>query len=324
MSQKISIIIPAYNEEEALPILVERLQNVLQGITDCYEILIVNDGSTDNTHAVLQQICEKYPKIRFYQLRRNFGKSNALQVGFKEAAGDIIFTIDADLQDDPVEIPAMLRKLEEGYDLVSGWKKKRCDPLHKTLPSKIFNVVTSKFSGVPLHDFNCGFKAYRKHVVKNLVLYGDMHRYIPALAYWRGFKMTEIPVRHHPRKYGKSKFGSERFLRGLLDFFTVYFLTRYDSRPMHFFGKWGLIMLIAGFGIELYLTINWIILHLIQQQENILSSRPLLFLGMLLMILGASLLSTGIVSEMILHLHRSHQDTIEPHIIQNVFESPGK
>jgi len=218
----------------------------------------------------------------------------------------------------------MLDTHEQGYDLVSGWKKKRYDPLHKTLPSKLFNFVTSKFSGVPLHDFNCGFKVYRKDVVKNITLYGDMHRYIPALAYWKGFKMTEIPVRHHPRKHGKSKFGSERFLRGLLDFFTIYFLTRYDTRPMHFFGKWGLIMLISGFGIELYLTINWIFFHLIQKQENVLSSRPLLFLGILLMVLGASLLSTGIVSEMMLHLHRTGQETIDPHIIQDIIESPPK
>jgi glycosyltransferase involved in cell wall biosynthesis len=319
--KKISIVIPAYNEGESLPILVKNIEEIIKKITYSYEMIILDDGSTDNTHAVLRKICKDHPNIKAYQCRRNFGKSNALNVGFKEAKGEIIITMDADLQDEPKEIPKMLEKLEEGYDLVSGWKKKRDDPLHKTLPSKLFNVVTSKFSGVPLHDFNCGFKVYKKEVVENIELYGEMHRYIPALVHWKGFKVTEILVQHHPRRYGKSKFGTERLLKGLLDFFTVFFLTRYTTRPMHFFGKWGVLMFGSGFLIELYLTIQWIYFHLIQGKERILSDRPLLLLGVLLMVLGSLLFSTGFISEMILYLHRTEQRKFEPHVIQDVIES---
>jgi glycosyltransferase involved in cell wall biosynthesis len=220
------------------------------------------------------------------------GKSAALAVGFKEAKQGIVITMDADLQDDPKEFTALIAKLDEGYDLVTGWKKKRNDPMSKTVPSKFFNSVTSIFSGIKLHDFNCGLKAYRKEVIESLDVYGELHRYLPALAHWKGFRVTEIPVTHHPRKFGKSKFGSSRFFKGFLDLLTIVFVNRYGKRPLHLFGTIGTLLGLVGLGLNIYLTIDWI--HGIP-----LSNRPILLLGALLILVGVQLVSLGLLGEMI-------------------------
>ena len=226
-SLKISVIVPLLNEEESLRELASRLETVLSALAhDSYEVLFIDDGSTDSSYQVLKELHAANPRFQAIRFRRNYGKSAALAVGFARAEGEIVITMDADLQDDPNELPALCAKLDEGFDLVSGWKKKRYDPWHKTMPSKLFNAVTSKMSGVTLHDFNCGLKAYRSEVVKSLQIYGDMHRYIPALAHWEGFKVTEIAVQHHPRKFGVSKFGAKRFVTGFLDLLTVVFTTK--------------------------------------------------------------------------------------------------
>lgn len=320
----LSIVIPAYNEEESLPHLVDKIKTVMEEHKYQYEIIFINDGSTDKSGEVMRKLIEKNKCIKMIDFRKNFGKSCALDVGFKECKNDIVITMDADLQDDPKEIPHMIRKLDEGYDLVSGWKKKRHDPIHKTLPSKLFNFVTSKVAGIKLHDFNCGFKAYKKDVVKNISVYGEMHRYIPALAFWKGFKVTEIAVEHHARKFGKSKFGMERFLRGLLDFLTVFFITRYKSRPMHFFGKWGMLAFLAGLLIEVYLTIEWII-FMVTDKGTGLSDRPLLLLGILLMVLGMMLLSTGFISEMVVYFNReNNKENNDNYTVKEIVENNDK
>ncbi len=317
----LSIVIPAYNEEESLPHLVDKIKAVMKENSYTYEIIFINDGSTDKSSEVLRDIILKNEFIKMIDFRKNFGKSCALDIGFRECKNDIVITMDADLQDDPKEIPRMIEKLDEGYDLVSGWKKKRNDPIHKTLPSKLFNFVTSKVAGIKLHDFNCGFKAYKKDVVKNISVYGEMHRYIPALAFWKGFKVTEISVEHHARKYGKSKFGMERFLRGLLDFLTVFFITRYKARPMHFFGKWGMLSFVIGLLIEVYLTIEWII-YMVTDKGTGLSDRPLLLLGILLMVLGMMLLSTGFISEMIVYFNREdNKSKNEDYAVKEIVEN---
>ena len=228
--------------------------------------------------------------IRF---RRNFGKSAALSVGFAHAGGAIVITMDADLQDDPQEIPNLVRKIREGYDLVSGWKKKRYDPITKTVPSRFFNFVTSMMTGIKLHDFNCGLKAYRSEVLKEIDIYGEQHRFIPALVHWRGFRIGEIPVQHHRRKFGKTKFGPGRFFKGFLDLITVLFTTRYIKRPLHLFGGWGIFAFLIGFGINLWLSIEKLV------YLTPLGNRPLFFLGILLMIVGIQLISIGLLGEMI-------------------------
>ncbi|MCX7736020.1 MAG: glycosyltransferase [Candidatus Kapabacteria bacterium] len=290
----VSVVVPLLNEEESLPELVLHLEQVLGKIAGKrYEIIFIDDGSTDNSFAVIKQIRARNQRVRAFRFRRNYGKSAALSVGFQNAKGRIVITMDADLQDDPDEIPNLINKIREGYDLVSGWKKKRYDPITKTIPSKFFNFVTSVFSGVKLHDFNCGLKAYRQELVKDLQVYGEMHRYIPALAHWEGYKVTEIPVQHHPRKYGKTKFGISRFLKGFLDLLTVMFTTRFLKRPLHFFGTLGGIFAFAGFVIDLYLLIDWII------GKTYLSNRPLALFGIALIIVGVQLISLGLLGELI-------------------------
>jgi glycosyltransferase involved in cell wall biosynthesis len=292
---RISIIIPLLNEEESLAELTAHLETVLAPLADGeYEVLFIDDGSTDGSFNVLQRLHASNQRIKAIRFRRNYGKSAALAVGFARAAGTIVITMDADLQDDPDELPALCAKINEGYDLVSGWKKKRYDPWHKTLPSKLFNAVTSRMSGITLHDFNCGLKAYRKEVVKTLKVYGDMHRYLPALAHWDGFRVTEIPVQHHARKYGHSKFGISRLLSGFLDLLTVLATTRYIKRPLHLFGTIGVFVGLLGFGIELYLTVEWFL------GLTALSNRPIALLGMLLIIVGVQLVSMGLLGEMII------------------------
>ncbi len=308
----LSVVIPLFNEAESLPELVAKVDQVCQSVApDAYEIVAVDDGSTDGSFAVLQQLLEQYPRLRVVRFRRNYGKSAALAVGFDRARGDVIVTMDADLQDDPEEIPRLLAKLEEGYDLVSGWKKKRYDPWHKTVPSKLFNWVTSIVSGIRLHDFNCGLKAYRKEVAKRLRVYGEMHRYLPAIAHLMGFRVTEIPVRHHPRKYGRSKFGAGRFIKGFLDLLTVVLTTRFARRPLHFFGSIGILMAVVGFGIDLYLTIEWIL------GKTFLSNRPLALLGIALIIVGVQFISLGLLAEMIV---QQQAGSAEDYLIE--WESP--
>jgi glycosyltransferase involved in cell wall biosynthesis len=294
LAPRISVVIPLLNEEESLRELASRLHEVLMPMTNGeYEVLFIDDGSTDNSYHVLQSLNRENTRFHAIRFRRNYGKSAALAVGFSRAEGDIVITMDADLQDDPSELPALCEKIHSGYDLVSGWKKKRYDPWHKTMPSKLFNAVTSRMSGITLHDFNCGLKAYRRDVVKTLQVYGDMHRYLPALAHWEGFRVTEIPVQHHPRKFGYSKFGISRFVSGFLDLLTVLATTRYIKRPLHLFGTIGVLMGLLGFGVASYLSIEWFL------GKTSLSNRPLLLLAMLLIFVGVQLVSMGLLGEMI-------------------------
>ncbi len=290
----VTVVIPLLNEEESLWELGMQLESVLQRISpNSWDVLFIDDGSTDQSFSILEQLNARNRRFSALRFRRNYGKSAALAVGFAEARGNYVITMDADLQDDPSELPALIAKLEEGYDLVSGWKRKRYDPWHKTIPSKLFNTVTSVMTGIKLHDFNCGLKAYRKEVTDTVQVYGEMHRYIPALAHWEGFRVTEIPVQHHRRKYGVSKFGMSRFLKGFLDLLTVLFTTRYVKRPMHFFGTVGTLFAVVGFVIDLYLAIEW------ANGQTALSNRPLALFGIAMIIVGVQLISIGLVGELI-------------------------
>lgn len=291
----ISVVIPLFNEEESLPELTEKIHTVATRMGVVYEIIFVDDGSTDNSYTVIQKLKQQYAAVKALRFRKNFGKSTALSEGFKMATGTYVITMDADLQDDPEEIPHLVNKLQDGNDLVSGWKKVRHDPVSKTIPSRFFNFVTRVMSGIRLHDFNCGLKAYRREVVKDVNLYGELHRYIPVLAKWEGYRrITEIVVHHHPRKYGQSKFGLSRFLKGFLDLITVVFLTRYVKRPLHFFGFFGSLSLLAGLGICGYLSFDWFL-------GTPIGQRPILFLGILLIMIGFQIISTGLIGEMLVH-----------------------
>lgn len=306
----ISAVIPMLDEEASLDELIARLETVLGALAgDRYEIIFVDDGSRDGSFAIVRHAHERNTRIRGIRFRRNYGKSAALAVGFEHARYEIVVTLDADLQDDPAEIPRLLAVLDEGYDLVSGWKQVRHDPLEKTLPSKLFNVVVSAVSGLRLHDFNCGLKAYRAEVIRTVTLYGEMHRYIPALAHWEGFRVTEIPVQHHRRKYGRSKFGASRYLKGFLDLLTVILTTRYLKRPLHLFGSIGTLLLVVGFAIALGLTIEWMF------GGTYLTNRPLLLMAVAFMIVGMQLISIGLVGELIV---RQSQSTREYHIREQV------
>lgn len=302
-SESISVVIPLYNEEGSLEILYRELTEALDSIGRQYEVIFVNDGSSDSSAEILTRLCSVDPRVKALHLRRNFGKAAALTEGFNEASGEIVFTLDGDLQDDPKEIPNFLAKLSEGYDLVSGWKFRRLDPISKTWPSKLFNKVVSMTTGVKLHDFNCGFKAYRREVLEHVNIYGELHRYIPALAYGNGFSVTEIKIHHRSRQFGKSKYGVARFTRGLLDLLTVLFITRYTRKPLHLFGSLGLILLLFGLAVNGYLTVEWIMGHP-------LSRRPLLMLGILLMILGVQFVSHGLLAEMIAHFNKDEDSLV--------------
>ena len=245
----LSIVIPVFNERESIPLLLDEIHSAVEGYN--YEIVCVDDGSSDGTFEQLRQRSRNDGTVRLIRFLRNYGKSAALSEGFKYADSEFVVTLDSDLQDDPQEIPRLVEKLEEGFDLVSGWKKERRDPLSKRLPSKFFNLVTRLLTGIRIHDFNCGLKGYRNSVVKSLDLYGGMHRYIPVLAGKKGFRVTELAVNHRPRKFGESKFGKERYFRGLFDLLTVLFLSRYTRRPLHLFGLFGLVSLLIGIGVEL-------------------------------------------------------------------------
>jgi glycosyltransferase involved in cell wall biosynthesis len=295
-------VIPLLNEEESLPELARQLENVLERVArGKYEVLFVDDGSTDDSFRVIQDIHARNQRFKAIRFRTNHGKSAALAIGFSECKGDIVITMDADLQDDPNEIPSLVAKLEEGYDLVSGWKRKRHDPWHKTMPSKLFNAVTSRMSGIRLHDFNCGLKGYRREVIENVQVYGEMHRYIPALAHWEGFRVTEIPVQHRARQHGVSKFGMSRFLKGYLDLLTVMFTTRYIKRPLHFFGAVGSLFAVVGFVTDLYLVIEWSL------GRTSLSNRPLALFGVAMIIVGVQLISIGLIGELIVKNNLEHQ-----------------
>lgn len=290
---KISFVIPVLNEEQSLPVLVEEITAQMREHE--YEIIFIDDGSTDASFTVMKTMADDNSRIKIIKFRRNFGKSAALQCGFQAAQGDVVFTMDADLQDDPREIPKFLAKLEEGFDLVSGWKKKRRDPLHKVLPSRLFNLVTAKTFRLKLKDYNCGFKAYRRELVKELNIYGEMHRYIPALAHSLGYRVGEIPVEHRKREFGQSKYGFERYLRGFFDLLTVKMVTHYVRSPLYLFGRIGLLSTLAGTALTVYLAC----LKLFWGQP--LSNRPLLFLGILMILGGLQFISLGLISELIVN-----------------------
>lgn len=292
----LSFVIPVYNEAETLEELFHQIRSVVEANNlGGYEVIFVDDGSGDNSWERITQLHFKNPRVvRGLRFRTNFGKAAALAEGFQEAQGETVFTLDADLQDDPKEIPAFLAKLDSGYDLVSGWKQNRRDPWHKTIPSWIFNGVTCRVAGIKLHDFNCGFKAYRREVVKNIRLYGELHRYIPVLAHGEGFRISEIPVVHHPRTTGKSKYGWKRYFRGFLDLLTVMTTTRYLQRPAHLFGGLGLLLGIVGLGILTYLSLSWL------AGFRGLAGRPLFFFGILFTLLSGQLLSLGLIAELLL------------------------
>ena len=299
-----SIIVPAYEEAESLPELAERVRAACEETGLSFQVWIVDDGSRDDTWATVQSLHEDDARIAGLQFQRNYGKSAALAVGFERAQGTYVVTMDADLQDDPAEIPALIEKLQEGYDLVSGWKRDRKDPMRKTIPSRFFNWVTRLMSGLPLHDFNCGLKAYRREVVKSVQVYGELHRYIPLLAKWAGYdRVAEKPVEHHPRKYGTTKFGVDRFVKGFLDLITVVFLTRFAVRPMHFFGGLGTLTFTSGFAINLWLTVDKLV------YGHPIGDRPLLLLGLLLILFGAQLFTTGLLGEMVIQPRMEDTDT---------------
>jgi glycosyltransferase involved in cell wall biosynthesis len=291
-SLEVTALIPAWNEAESLRELIPLLVRVLEGTGRSHEILVVDDGSTDQTLAILGTLCRDHPSVRALSLRRNFGKSAALATGFAECRGRFVVTLDADLQDDPEEIPRLLEDLEGGLDLVSGWKRKRHDPITKTWPSHFFNSVTAAVTGIRLHDFNCGLKAYRREVIQEIELYGEMHRYMPVLAHREGFRVGEREVRHHPRRYGRSKFGASRFLNGFLDLLEVMFLAGGRRTPLHVFGRWGTALLAAGIGLNIYMLGIWI-------HEGHLRVRPLLLFGVILVILGFQFISIGLLAALI-------------------------
>ncbi len=289
---EISIVVPAFNEAESLPELLMQIQETLLPLQVNYEVIVVDDGSTDRTMPVLRELKEQFKTLKVISFRKNYGKSAALAEGFNMASGEYVITMDADLQDDPAEIPNLIATLEEGYDLVSGWKKRRHDPISKTIPSRFFNFVTSRLTGIRLHDFNCGLKGYRQTVVQDMQVYGELHRFLPVLAHWNGYRVGEIVVKHHPRKYGKTKFGLSRFFNGFFDLITVLFITRYKTTPLHVFGGFGLLSLLLGLAIEAYLTIGWFLGESIR-------NRPLFFLGILTIIVGVQLIFFGLLGEML-------------------------
>lgn len=290
----ISVVIPLYNETAGLCELHAELAQALAPYADRCEMIFVDDGSRDGSCEQLQALRALDARVKIVRLRSNQGKATALQVGFREATGQVIVTLDADLQDDPREIPRLLQKLEEGFDVVSGWKVTRHDPWSRRLLSALFNGVTARLTGVPLHDFNCGYKIYRRAVIDELRLYGEMHRFIPALASWRGFRIAEIEVAHRPRRYGRSRYGMERIPRGFFDLLTVLILTRYTTRPLHLFGLVGLVVGLGGSGIVGYLSIGWLF-------GQWIGGRPLFILGALMVIGGLQLVSFGLLAEMIVY-----------------------
>jgi glycosyltransferase involved in cell wall biosynthesis len=292
----ISVVVPVHDEERSVALLYEELQAALDPSAEPWEAIFVDDGSLDGSFAALTRLHARTANVKVVRLRRNFGKSAALAAGFAQAQGETVVTIDGDLQDDPSEIPRLLMKLEEGFDLVSGWKAHRRDPWRRRMVSRIFNAVTSRVSGLRLHDMNCGLKAYRTEVVRGLPLYGELHRFIPVLAYYRGFRVAELPVNHRPRTHGRSRYGLERYLRGFLDLLTVTFMGRYRHRPLHLFGGLGFVLGLLGTVILVYLTV-------LKATGEAIGQRPLLTLGVLLVVVGLQFFSLGLLSEMVTSHH---------------------
>jgi glycosyltransferase involved in cell wall biosynthesis len=308
----LSLVIPVFNEEESLPHLWAKIYAVLEAEDWSYEAIFVDDGSTDASFAVLKELSGRYRQIRALRFRRNYRKAAALAAGFKEARGQVIITMDADLQDDPEEIPRLLAEIDRDYDLVSGWKKKRHDPLNKTLPSRFFNRITSWVAGIRLHDFNCGLKAYRREVAVDALpyLYGELYRFLPAIAHWAGYRVGEIPVAHHPRRFGHSKFGAKRLLNGFLDLLTVTFVVRFMTTPMHIFGSLGLLSTLCGSIVCAYIAL------LRYEHGNIQNRHPLLMLGVLLVIVGIQFFSTGFLGDMMASMHQRGGRT--PRVIEQL------
>jgi glycosyltransferase involved in cell wall biosynthesis len=292
----ISVVVPVHDEQQSVALLYEELEAAFQPAGEPWEAIFVDDGSQDGTFSALTRLHARTTNVRVVRLRRNFGKSAALAAGFAQADGETVVTIDGDLQDDPAEIPHLLAKLEEGFDLVSGWKAHRRDPWRRRLVSRIFNAVTGRVSGLRLHDMNCGLKAYRAEVVRGLPLYGELHRFIPVLAHYRGYRVAELPVNHRPRTHGHSRYGLERYLRGFLDLLTVTFMGRYRHRPLHLFGGLGLVLGITGTAILVYLTV-------LKATGSAIGQRPLLTLGVLLVVVGLQFFSLGLISEMVTSHH---------------------
>lgn len=297
----ITVIVPLINEEESIPELTEWIERVMKENNFSYEVLMMDDGSTDRSWEIIEEIHRKNNHVKGIRFRRNYGKSAALNVGFQQAVGEVVITMDADLQDSPDEIPELYKMIVEGgFDIVSGWKKKRYDPLTKTIPTKLFNWATRKMSGLQLHDFNCGLKSYRKEVVKGIEVYNEMHRYIPVIAKWAGFrKITEKPVQHRERKYGTTKFGLERFVNGFLDLLTIFFVSKFSKKPMHFFGVLGTLCFTGGFLVTVYVISKKLydMYHYIDHRG--VTEQPLFYLALVATIIGVQLFLAGFIGEMI-------------------------
>jgi glycosyltransferase involved in cell wall biosynthesis len=309
----ITVVVPVHDEERSLTTLYEELRAALEPLGRLWEVVFVDDGSTDGSFATLTRLHSEADNVKVVRLRRNFGKAAALAAGFRHASGDVVVTIDADLQDDPAEIPRLLAKLDEGFDLVSGWKTQRRDPLSRRIPSRIFNSVVGRVSGLRLHDLNCGLKAYRADVVRNLRIYGELHRFLPVLAHDRGYRVAELPVNHRPREHGKSRYGVERYFRGFLDFLTVWFMGRYRHRPLHLFGGLGLLLGTIGAVLLVYLTV-------LKLSGEAIGHRPLLTLGVLLAVVGLQFFSLGLLSELITSHHEERNGATDELYVDEVLE----
>jgi glycosyltransferase involved in cell wall biosynthesis len=292
----ISVVVPVHDEERSVALLLDEIRSALEPLDRSWEAIFVDDGSTDGTFSELTRLHARNPEVHVVRLRRNFGKAAALMAGFAQAEGETVVTLDGDLQDDPAEIPRLLAKLDEGFDVVSGWKVKRRDPWHRRVLSRIFNAVASRMSGIRLHDMNCGLKAYRPEVTAGLRIYGELHRFLPLLAHYQGYRVAELPVNHRPRSHGHSRYGVERYVRGFLDLLSVSFMSRYRHRPLHLFGGLGLLLGLGGFAILVYLTV-------LKAMGSSIGERPLLILGVLLVVVGLQFFSLGLISELVTSHH---------------------
>jgi glycosyltransferase involved in cell wall biosynthesis len=309
----ISVVVPVHDEDRSVELLYDELASTLEPLGRSWEAVFVDDGSMDGSFAALTRLNDRASNVRVVRLRRNFGKAAALAAGFRHAQGDVVVTIDADLQDDPAEIPRLLAKLDEGFDLVSGWKTKRRDPWRRRVVSRVFNSVVSRASGLRLHDMNCGLKAYRAEVVRSLRIYGELHRFLPVLAHDRGFRVAELPVNHRPREHGRSRYGAERYVRGFLDFLTVSFMGRYRHRPLHLFGGLGLVFALVGTVVLVYLTV-------LKLAGEAIGHRPLLTLGVLLVVVGFQFFSLGLLSELITSHHEERIGSADELYVDEVLE----